>query len=101
MTSPSREIRLLQVHCPQPGQILGSVAGKFVQQLTHCLALNLRLVAAAIELLKSPRLAEIEDHSGARHPIGTFAMNEMSNYFKRVPGALTFVAQGPDFRQIA
>ena len=75
MATSAIEIRGLQVHAPQVIEVLGSQAAEFVEQLRERLASAFALLRQAVEGIECSRLAVLQDHAGARHPVGSFAMN--------------------------
>ena len=48
-----------------------------------------------------PRLAELQDDPGSRHPVSSFAFNQMTNHIEHAPGVFTFASASPHVRQIA
>ena len=95
MPATSLEIFPTQIQRPKFFQIFRAQASKFIQQLIHRLALTLLYVSPTIEGIERASLAKLQNHLGARHPVGAFAVNQMTDDVERAPGFLTFVAGGP------
>jgi hypothetical protein len=100
MPATPLEIFPTQIQCPKFFQIFRAPASKFIQQLIHRLASTLLYVSPTIERLERLSLAELQEHSGARHPIRTFGMNQMGNDIEHAPSVFTLIVEGPDFREV-
>jgi hypothetical protein len=100
MPATSLEIFPTQIQRPKFFQIFRAQASKFIQQLIHRLALTLLYVSPTIEGLERSSLAELQEHSRARHPIRAFGMNQMGNDIEDAPGVFTLILEGPHFREV-
>src|SRR3954468_18004865 len=101
MASAALEIRRLQLQRAQFAQVVFAEARELIQQLRQGSAFVLALLRLAIEALEGARLPMLQDHAGARHPVGALTVDEMSHDVEGCPSALAFVGVRPRFRKIA
>jgi hypothetical protein len=101
MASLEMEIFGPKIQGAKGGEIFGAEAGEFVQQLRKRLALTGLRLRPAIKRFKGASVAELEDHAGARHPVGAFTVNKVSDDIEGGPGVFAFIAESPSFGQIA
>src|SRR6476659_4011727 len=101
MASTFLEILGLQIESPQLAQIVRPQPGKFIQQLPQRLALALPRLAQSIEWIESSGLAEFQQQPRPRHPVSTFAVNQMTDHIERAPCVSAFVAKCPYLLQVA
>jgi len=95
------EVGGLNIQGAELGEIGGTDAGKFVEQLREGFALDFSGVTGPIEGNEGLVFAGLQDHSGARDPVGAFAVDQVADNLERAPGVFAFVAMGPGFREIA
>jgi hypothetical protein len=57
-------------------------------------------VSPTIKGLKRLRIPKLQDHSGPRHPIRAFAVNQMADDIEGAPRVLAFIPERPRFRQV-
>src|SRR5690348_6249575 len=101
MTPSALEIRRLKVQRTQLRQIFCTKPSKLIEQLRQRLALAFPELGEAVEWHECLCVAELEDHSQARHPIRTLAVDQMAHDVERRPCVLALVVRGPRLRQVA
>src|SRR5208282_3415767 len=101
MASAPSEIFRPQIQCAEFGQAVAPHARKFIQQLPERLTFALSRLSPTVEGLERARLAKLQNHFRARHPVGAVTVNQMANDIEGAPGVFTFISQRPRFRQIA
>src|SRR5437868_15531623 len=100
MPATALEVLRPQIQCAQFVQTLRTQAGKFIQQLSQRLASAFAYLCQAVKRLKRAILAKLQNRSRARHPVSALAVNQMAEDFVGAPRVVTFIAEGPPFRQI-
>src|SRR5271156_3766547 len=98
MSSPPRQIFRTQLHRAQLDQTLRPQPREFIQQLAERLPLALLRVSPAIERLKLPALAELQNHPRPRQPVRAFAVNQVAQHFARAPSLVSLVTRDPNLR---
>src|SRR4051794_21744424 len=101
MAPAALEIPRLQLQLAQLAQVVLAEARELIQQLRQSSAFVLALLRLAVEALEGARLAMLQDHARAGHPIGALAVDEMSDDVEGCPSALAFVGVRPRFGQVA
>ena len=76
-------------------------ARKFIEKRTQRLALTLAFLSQAIEGIEGASLSGLQNDFRTRHPVGMFAVNQMSDDVEHTPGISTFAAERPRVRQVA
>src|SRR5260370_36943464 len=100
MSSTQLEVLSPQIQCTQLNQVLQPQTSELIQQLPQRLTFTLSYLSPAIEGLKRPALAELQNHPRPRHPVRAFAVNQMAHNIEHAPRALTFIPRRPRLRQI-
>ena len=101
MTAATVEVGGLNIQRAKLGEIGGADAGEFVEQLRKRLALDFSGMAGAIEGHERLCFAGLQDHFGARDPVGAFAVVQVADNLKGAPRIFTFVAMSPRFGEAA
>ena len=97
MLAPSIEVLWLEVKSLEFLQVCCAEAGELVEELIEGFALTLSYVAEAVEWGEGLGFAELQDGFCTRHPVGTFAVDEVGDYFRDGPGVFAFVLLCPGF----
>src|SRR5581483_1168199 len=85
----------------EPGEAFRTRAGEVIQQLRERLALRLRFVSPAVEGIKRPRLAKLQDQPRAGNPVRMLTVDKMGDNLERRKRVLAFVSERPELRKIA
>jgi hypothetical protein len=101
MPSATPQVLRRQVQFPQFVKVRGSQGTELIQELAQRLSFTLSSLRQAVKRIKHPRLAELQDNLGSRHPISSFAVNQMTNDIEYAPGVSIFVSARPHVGQIA
>src|SRR5436309_6424416 len=101
MASSTGKVCGLQVQGAKIAKIFGTQASEFIQQLRKILLFTFARLREAIKRVKSTRLAGLKNHAGARHPVGAFTVNQMTDNVECGPGFFTFVLPSPGIGQVA
>src|SRR6185312_8266080 len=101
MTPSALEVQWLKVKRTQLRQIFCTKTSKLIEQLRQRLALTFSELGEAVERHERLCVAELEDHSQARHPIRALAVDQMADDVERRPCVLALVLRGPRLRQVA
>jgi hypothetical protein len=101
MKSAEREIFWAQTQGGKFTEILGAQASELVEKLREGLAMAFAKLREAIEGNKRLGGARAQNHLGARHPVGAFAVDEVADDIEGGPSGSAFVTMGPGFREIA
>ena len=95
------EIGWLEIQGTKFREVFGADSGKFVEKLRQRFALRFFILPCAIKRLEGLRFAVLEDHSGARNPVGVFGMDEMADDVEGGPCAGALVGVSPELGEIA
>src|ERR1700733_12202108 len=101
MPSMTLQVLLHQIHCAQLAKVFSPQTGKFIQQLPERLSLALSYLRETVEGLECLRVAELQQHLRPRHPVGSFAVNQVADHIERAPCIVPFILECPRLRQIA
>jgi len=101
MATAASEILRAQIQGAQLDQVFATQAREFIQQLFQRFAFALACLCETIEGVEGARLAKLQNHFCARHPVGAFAVNQMADDVERGPSAFTFVSGCPWLREVA
>jgi hypothetical protein len=101
MASATGEVCGLQVQRAKVAKIVGAQVSEFIQQLGQILPFTFARLREPIKRVKGARLAGLKNHAGARHPVGAFAVNQMTHNVECSPGFVTFVLPRPVIGQVA
>src|SRR5690348_4736603 len=101
MPSAPPQVFRRQLQCPEFVKVGGPEGIELIQELAQRLSFTLPSLCQPVKRIKGPRLAELHDDPGSRHPISSFTVNQMTNYIKHAPRVTTLVLAGPPVRQIA
>ena len=94
------KVVLPQVHRFQVSQISGAQLGELVQQPPHRLPLAHLEVPRHVEGLKRPTLSILQEEPRPRHPVGSFAVDQVAHYIVDGPCGLALIAVGPGVGQV-
>ena len=100
MASATGKVCGLQVQGAKVANVFGTQASEFIEQLGQILPFTFARLREPIKRVKSTRLAGLKNHAGARHPVGAFTVNQMTDNVERSPGFITFVLPRPVIRQV-
>src|SRR5688572_25932199 len=95
------EVRVRQVQRFQSAKILLAERGELVEEAGQRSSLRPRELREAIELVERPPLAVLQDDPGALHPVGSLAMNQVSDDIERAPRFAALVRDDPAVRKAA
>ena len=101
MASATGKVCGLQVQGAKVANVFGTQASEFIEQLGQILPFTFARLREPIKRVKSARLAGLKNHAGARHPIGAFTVNQMTDNVECSPGFVTFVLPRPVIGQVA
>jgi hypothetical protein len=101
MTPALLQIGGLEFHGAQLIEVGGAEAGEIIQTLADGHILTLVREAFAVKGIEGTGFAEFEDHFCAWHPVGAFAVDEVTDGVEGAPGFVAFVAMRPLFGKIA
>ena len=101
MASATGKVCGLQVQGAKVTNVFGTQASEFIEQLGQILPFTFARLREPIKRVKSTRLAGLKNHAGARHPIGAFTVNQMTDNVECSPGFVTFVLPRPVIGQVA
>src|SRR5438128_12394433 len=100
MPSTPSQVLGSQIQRTKLAQVFRSQTREFIQQPVQRLTLTLACLRPAIERIKRPTLAKLQNHFRSRHPVCAFAVDQMAYDFVSAPTVFAFVAQRPRFLQI-
>jgi hypothetical protein len=95
MLTATGEIGGLKVHGAEVPETFGAKLRELVEKLREGFAAAVALLSESVERLEGFFIAELEDHSGARHPVCAFAVNEVADDVESAPRFFAFVLGGP------
>jgi len=101
MASTAGEVLGAQIQGAQFDEVFTTQAREFIQQLFQRFAFAVSILRPTVERLEGARLAKLQNHFRARHPVGAFAVNQMADDVERAPSVFTFVSGGSCLRQVA
>lgn len=105
MKAATSEVLRLEVQGGQRLETLRAKAREFVEKRWEGLAVAGLIVGEAVESIEGAGFAVIEDHAGARNPVGKFAMDQVTDDVEGRPsgfsGVGVFVGASPGVGQVA
>jgi len=101
MSAAAFEVKGRQVKCIQFAEIFSAETREFIECLIDRAASGFADVSTTIEGREGLRFAELKDRAGAGQPVGSFAIDQMTDDLEGVPGAIVLVAKDPCGRQSA
>ena len=82
-------------------EVGGAEFGKFIEELGERLPCTFAVLGSAVEGFEGARLAVVEDHASARHPVHTLAVVEVADDVVGSERRAAFVLRGPGFGEFA
>ena len=101
MSAVTVEVGVGQPQRRQLAEVFLAQRRELVEQAGQRSALRHRDLREAIELVEGPRLAALQDDSGAGDPVGSLAMDQVSDDIEGAPCLATFVGHDPAVRKAA
>ena len=92
------QLRGRQVHRPQAVDTFIAGSSEFVEQGGERFPVGLAELRLAIEGIKGPAVAVLQDDEQARDPIGSLGVDQMANDDVRAPRSGSLGSRGPRLR---
>jgi hypothetical protein len=95
MDAAAFEVKGRQGKRIQLAETFSAETREFIEGLIDRAARGFADMSAPIEGRKGLRFAKLKDCAGAGHPVGSFAIDQVTEDLEGVPGAIALVAKGP------
>ncbi len=94
MASAQVELVGAEIEGAEFGEVFCAHASEFIQNMRQGFDFDFAFVSLAIEGIERSGFAKLQEDFYARHPVGTFTVDEVGDDVERGPGVWAFVGEG-------